>query len=91
MSILGQILLVLSVPLLLSDLLWVVGAVATLIGVGLFDSPVWLIPLVVGLGRAMQHRPPTGVRDRLRWALAVIWVAVVGAALYLPPGALHGT
>lgn len=89
MSILGQILLVLSVPLLLSDLLWVVGAVATLIGVGLFDSPVWLIPLVIGLGRAMQHRPPTGVRDRLRWLLAAVWVVVVCAALNPPPGWSH--
>ncbi len=89
MSIIGQILLVLSVPLLLSDLLWVVGAVATLIGVGLFDSPVWLIPLLGGLGRALQHRPPTGVRDRLRWLLALVWVVVVCAALNPPPGWSH--
>ncbi len=86
MSILGQILLMLSVPLLLSDRLWVIGAVATLVGVGLFESPVWLIPLSGGIWRAVQHQPPTGVRDRLRQALALVWVVVVGAALYLPPG-----
>jgi hypothetical protein len=86
MSTLGQILLVLSVPLLLSDLLWVIGAAVSLIGVGLFDSPVWLIPLSGGLWRALQHRPPTGVRDRLRCALALVWVLVVCAALYLPTG-----
>ena len=86
MSILGQILLMLSVPLLLSDRLWVIGAVATLVGVGLFESPVWLIPLSGGIWRAVQHQPSTGVRDRLRQALALVWVVVVGAALYLPPG-----
>lgn len=83
MSLLGQILLVLSVPLLLSDLLWVVGAAATLVGIGLFDSPVWLIPLTGGLWRALQHRPPTGVCDRLRCVLAVLWVVIVGAALVM--------
>ena len=86
MSLLGQILLVLSVPLLLSDLLWVVGAAATLVGIGLFDSPVWLIPLTGGLWRSLQHRPPTGIRDRMRWVLALVWVAVVCAALLTAPG-----
>ena len=85
MSTFGQVLLLLSVPLLLSDRLWVVGAVVTLIGVGLFDSPVWLVPLSGGIWRALQHRPPTGVRDRLRQGLALAWMVIVSAALYLPP------
>lgn len=93
----GQVLLIVSVPLLLSDLFWLLGAISTLLGVWLFESPIWLVPLWGSIFRLMQQRAPTGVRDRMRMRilLSLLWMAAVFIALQLisriPPSDLAST